>query len=213
MPPTPETPQPAQTAKLATPTPKIEPAVATATREAPFVNTLGMRFVPVPATKVLFSIWDTRVQDYAEYARARGITPRKPFFNQGPTHPVVEVSWEDANGSAIGFREGRAHLPAAHGCGVERGRGLGRRKWSDAGGEKSKIGASDIYPWGPAVAPAQRGGQFCGRDHEQEAGVAGYYIDGYDDGFAYTSPVGSFPANRYGIYDMSGNVWQWCGDW
>ncbi|MEI7900188.1 MAG: formylglycine-generating enzyme family protein [bacterium] len=41
----------------------------------------------------------------------------------------------------------------------------------------------------------------------------GYHPDYDNDPMPYTSPVGSFAANGYGLYDMSGNLWEWCWDW
>jgi len=83
-----------------------------ATEERPWVNSLGMKFVPVAGTQVLFSIWDTRVQDFEAFVRDTGYNPRigvfsigkdgskqrgatweEPGFRQGATHPVVGVSW------------------------------------------------------------------------------------------------------------------------
>ena len=65
-----------------------------------FTNTLGMKFVPVSGTDVQFSIWETRVKDYAAYAAANaGVDAnwKSPGFKQEDTHPVVNVNWEDAN--------------------------------------------------------------------------------------------------------------------
>jgi hypothetical protein len=66
--------------------------IAKAIKEHPWENSLGMEFVSVAGTKVLISVWDTRVQDYKKFVQATGRDWPKPSFKQGPTHPVVNVS-------------------------------------------------------------------------------------------------------------------------
>ena len=170
------------------PTPSPTPAP---TRENPFVNTLGMQFVPVPGTKVLFCRTETRVKEFAAFASvaefreltAHNAVWQEPRFPQGRDYPVVNVSWHDAKAFCewLSKKEGREYrLPTDD-------------EWSAAVG----LGK---YPWGGAWPPPE--------------GVGNYYvtISGYKDGYEYTAPVASFPPNRFGIYDLGGNAWEWCED-
>ena len=185
-----------------------------------FTNTLGMKFVPVSGTEVAFCIWETRVKDYAEYAAANagvdaswasfGLDPAigsdGTVFKQADTHPVVMVSWEDANafcawltkkelaeGKIKAGQKYRLPTDAEWSVAV----GLGKEK-GNTPQEKSR-GIKDVYPWGKGYPPPKEAGNY-----NKSLKV---------DNFVYTSPVGSFAANKLGLHDMGGNVWEWCEDW
>ncbi len=173
-----------------------------------FVNSLGMVFKPVLGTEVQFCIWETRVNDYAVYAVANaGVDGgwKKSGFKQTDTHPVVEVSWEDAGAfcewltkkemAAGKIKAGQKYrLPTDAEWSVAVG--LGQEK-GDTPMEKSK-GIEGVYPWGKEWPPPKG---------------AGNYSKGLKvDNFEYTAPVGSFAANKFGLHDMGGNVWEWCED-
>ncbi len=173
----------------------------THSRTNPFVNSLGMKFVSVRGVRVLFSIYDTRVQDYRVYADVNsGVNGswQKLGFKQGDDHPVVNVKWDDARAFCKWLTK------------VEQSAGLISENQSYRLPTESEwdvaVGLKDVaYPWGSSDWPPPRG--------EGNYDSHSLYATGLDwDDYDYTSPVGSFPPNWFGLYDMGGNVWQWCED-
>ena len=102
-------------------------------------------------------------------------------------HPVVHVSWDDA---------------------VAYARWAGKRLPTEAEWEFAARGGLEgkRFAWGDEFQP---GGKFMANTWNGDFP----YKNTKEDGFERTSPVKTYPANGYGLYDMGGNVWNWCSDW
>ena len=131
--------------------------------------------------------------------------------------PVVGVSWEAA-ATYCNWLSRRDSLPPFYQ--IRYGRVLGinpeavgyrlptEAEW-DWAVARDGDGKALVYPWGGGWPPRTRIGNFA---DESARSYLENVIKGYDDGFAATAPVGSYPPNARGLYDVTGNVMQWMHD-
>lgn len=102
-------------------------------------------------------------------------------------HPVVHVSWNDA--AAYAAWVGKM-LPTE-----------AQWEYASRGGLEQKL-----YPWGDELTPGGR--------HRCNIWQGQFPVeDTAEDGYAGTCPVDAFPPNDFGLYSVTGNVWEWCADW
>ncbi|WP_346331116.1 bifunctional serine/threonine-protein kinase/formylglycine-generating enzyme family protein [Prosthecobacter sp. SYSU 5D2] len=207
-----------------------------ASSDAPWQNSLGMEFVPVPGTQVLFCKHETRVQDYAAFDkieselapdwRAAALVEKvgqdsltgqasasqptswaAPGFQQGPSHPVCGMSQLDARFFCAWLTS--KELAAGW---LKKGqvyRLPTDAEWSLAAGISQDPGpyANIELPLEPNVLPA---GNFAGPEVLEHAlWPSQMSADAPEDSFVCTAPAGSFPANRHGLFDMHGNAAEW----
>ncbi len=144
--------------------------------------------------------YEVTVGQYNQFVLATNHRPLPDWvhrYSRTDAHPVIGVSWHDASAYA---------------------KWAGKRLPTEAEWEKAARGGliQKNYAWGDSAV----NGTQCNfadknlriiwdREREPEDNWAD---ENLDDGYAYTAPIGSYPPNGYGLYDMVGNVWEWCFD-
>jgi alkaline phosphatase D len=134
--------------------------------------------------------------------RDRRYSWRDPGFVQGDDHPVVNVTWNDAQAFMrwLSAREGVTYrLPT-------------EAEWEYA----CRAGAHTRYQHGDDPATLAQVANLFDADalvHWRAWPQWAPHALPASDGHAWTAPVGSYAANRWGLHDMHGNVWEWVADW
>jgi formylglycine-generating enzyme required for sulfatase activity len=138
--------------------------------------------------------WNDETKKFEQNPR---YTWQNPGFEQTDEHPVVNVSWNDAE-AFIGWlsrKEGKAfRLPTE-----------AEWEYSCRAGTATRYFTGDDPEGLAAVANVADG--TAKEKHPDLTTIAAR------DGYVYTAPVGRFQANAFGLYDMHGNVFEWCHDW
>ena len=171
--------------------------------------------------EVTKALWD----EVRNWGLLNGYTDLPAGGGKASNHPVQTISWYDMVKwcNALSQKEGFTPCYTTEGVAYKTGakdsvacnwNSMGYRLPTEAEWEKAaRGGLTNLrYPWGDTIT------------HDQ----ANYYSDGASDdlnptrGFhpsyasgsePYTSPVGSFAPNGFGLYDVAGNVWEYCWDW
>lgn len=145
-----------------------------------------------------------KVDGHSIYESVRGYSWRSPGFPQDDRHPVVCVSGEDAEAYAAWLSKKTGHQYAVP---------------NEAQFEyATRAGTTTSYFWGNArERQNDRACEYSNQPDLDQADALGAPA-GWDyrfqcrDGYAYTSPVGNYKPNPWGLYDMQGNIWEWTSD-
>ena len=181
----------------------------------PWKNSQEMKLVPVG--KLMVAAFETRISDFREFRSGveNGI-PFVPIVGRTMDHPqAIDLA------GAIAFCEWLTEKERALSLirPWQRYRLPTDIEWSQLAGVTGETGSTPEersfqvvpgYPWGTAWPPPEGAGNYS--DEAAANSFGGGVIEGYNDHYERTSPVGSFAPTKSGLYDLGGNVWEWVTD-
>jgi sulfatase modifying factor 1 len=136
--------------------------------------------------------------DNGKWVRKQGVNWQAPGVEQGDGHPAAFISWNDAQAFIewLNLKEKtmRYRLPT-------------EAEWEYA----CRAGSETPFYWGRE--PDGRYANFADLNYAKVYPQDTYVNSSADDGRAFTAPVASYQPNAFGLYDMSGNLNEWCQDW
>jgi formylglycine-generating enzyme required for sulfatase activity len=136
---------------------------------------------------------EVTVEEYRRFCKAtRRKMPKQPQWNDDD-HPIINVTWLDARDYA---KWANKRLPT-------------EAEWEYAARGKSR---SFYYTYGQSSHHGKNYGNIADESFRQIK-VQFPVVEKYYDGYVYTAPAESYPPNVFGLYDMEGNVLEWCADW